>query len=251
MKNWFPYNTFLRADVAQLVEHNLAKVGVAGSNPVVRSIETSKPLQLPARASFISGTITLFQEGKGTRMAHEEENHPEEENAGSQSISEGVAAARAEIARRAEIRSGVTKPVAKKSENGIPGGQTLKMFLLKLVFGLVLIVLIAYFFLQALAGTINVGINSTNTDLNGKEVSVALYNGAGAGHLTDGDTSNEPEPAEVHKCTVGQRNNLNLHDFGSHTLMATLANEEDGPASCDPYVVTAWGLDMGTTLYMN
>ena len=32
------YNTFLRADVAQLVEHNLAKVGVAGSNPVVRSI---------------------------------------------------------------------------------------------------------------------------------------------------------------------------------------------------------------------
>ena len=38
MKNWFPYNTFLRADVAQLVEHNLAKVGVAGSNPVVRSI---------------------------------------------------------------------------------------------------------------------------------------------------------------------------------------------------------------------
>ena len=164
--------------MAQLVEHNLAKVGVAGSNPVVRSIETSKPLQLPARASFISGTITLFSRGEGGRAwRDEEENHPEEENAGSQSISEGVAAARAEIARRAEIRSGVTKPVAKKSENGIPGGQTLKMFLLKLVFGLVLIVLIGYFFLQALAGTINVGINSTNTDLNGKEVSVALYNG--------------------------------------------------------------------------
>ena len=35
---WVVYNTFLRADVAQLVEHNLAKVGVAGSNPVVRSI---------------------------------------------------------------------------------------------------------------------------------------------------------------------------------------------------------------------
>jgi hypothetical protein len=29
------------ADVAQLVEHNLAKVGVAGSNPVVRSRETA------------------------------------------------------------------------------------------------------------------------------------------------------------------------------------------------------------------
>ena len=65
-KNWFPYNTFLRADVAQLVEHNLAKVGVAGSNPVVRSIETSKPLQLAARASFISGTIALFfKRGRG------------------------------------------------------------------------------------------------------------------------------------------------------------------------------------------
>ena len=28
----------LQADMAQLVEHNLAKVGVAGSSPVVRSI---------------------------------------------------------------------------------------------------------------------------------------------------------------------------------------------------------------------
>ena len=28
---------WVHADVAQLVEHNLAKVGVAGSNPVVRS----------------------------------------------------------------------------------------------------------------------------------------------------------------------------------------------------------------------
>ena len=34
---WWSY-----ADVAQLVEHNLAKVGVAGSNPVVRS--TERPL---------------------------------------------------------------------------------------------------------------------------------------------------------------------------------------------------------------
>ena len=30
-------NSLGNADVAQLVEHNLAKVGVAGSNPVVRS----------------------------------------------------------------------------------------------------------------------------------------------------------------------------------------------------------------------
>ena len=32
------------ADVAQLVEHDLAKVGVAGSNPVVRSIVTTRPV---------------------------------------------------------------------------------------------------------------------------------------------------------------------------------------------------------------
>ena len=31
------------ADVAQLVEHDLAKVGVAGSNPVVRSRNSSRP----------------------------------------------------------------------------------------------------------------------------------------------------------------------------------------------------------------
>ena len=30
--------TFFHAGIAQLVEHNLAKVGVAGSNPVSRSI---------------------------------------------------------------------------------------------------------------------------------------------------------------------------------------------------------------------
>jgi hypothetical protein len=32
-----------RADVAQLVEHHLAKVGVAGSNPVVRSEPQTVP----------------------------------------------------------------------------------------------------------------------------------------------------------------------------------------------------------------
>ena len=34
----FAYSTSSQADMAQLVEHNLAKVGVAGSSPVVRSI---------------------------------------------------------------------------------------------------------------------------------------------------------------------------------------------------------------------
>ena len=33
------------ADMAQLVEHHLAKVGVAGSNPVVRSIDIIRPGQ--------------------------------------------------------------------------------------------------------------------------------------------------------------------------------------------------------------
>ena len=47
------------ADVAQLVEHNLAKVGVAGSNPVVRSIffqATWPSGKAEACKAFISGS---------------------------------------------------------------------------------------------------------------------------------------------------------------------------------------------------
>jgi hypothetical protein len=47
---WPPY-----ADVAQLVEHNLAKVGVAGSNPVVRSICSTDE-------SALRGALALFGE---------------------------------------------------------------------------------------------------------------------------------------------------------------------------------------------
>ncbi len=37
------------ADMAQLVEHHLAKVGVAGSNPVVRStVFSGRPFAWPA-----------------------------------------------------------------------------------------------------------------------------------------------------------------------------------------------------------
>ena len=36
----FQLLTLVIAGVAQLVEHNLAKVGVAGSNPVARSINS-------------------------------------------------------------------------------------------------------------------------------------------------------------------------------------------------------------------
>jgi hypothetical protein len=47
-----------RADVAQLVEHNLAKVGVAGSNPVVRSIDHPP----------MAGTGRLSAPGSGFRL---------------------------------------------------------------------------------------------------------------------------------------------------------------------------------------
>jgi hypothetical protein len=38
----------MHANVAQLVEHNLAKVGVAGSNPVVRSVINCLPAGWPS-----------------------------------------------------------------------------------------------------------------------------------------------------------------------------------------------------------
>ena len=48
------------ADMAQLVEHHLAKVGVAGSNPVVRSrIGTSRPSVL-GRLVLTSGDVAKW-----------------------------------------------------------------------------------------------------------------------------------------------------------------------------------------------
>ena len=44
--------------MAQLVEHHLAKVGVAGSNPVVRSIVTVRPVK-PHRLTGLFMTNTL------------------------------------------------------------------------------------------------------------------------------------------------------------------------------------------------
>ena len=49
-----PYSIGLRAEVAQLVEHNLAKVGVAGSSPVFRSI-----VKIRAVVSLSGGSFTL------------------------------------------------------------------------------------------------------------------------------------------------------------------------------------------------
>ena len=44
---------FAQADLAQLVEHNLAKVGVAGSSPVVRSSEFSSAVSPGEAALFV------------------------------------------------------------------------------------------------------------------------------------------------------------------------------------------------------
>ena len=49
------------AGIAQLVEHNLAKVGVAGSNPVSRSIAWPRGLRLVAATPF-----TFAAEGHGS-----------------------------------------------------------------------------------------------------------------------------------------------------------------------------------------
>ena len=54
----FAYSTSSQADMAQLVEHNLAKVGVAGSSPVVRSIARFEPVS--RSALFISGEVAKW-----------------------------------------------------------------------------------------------------------------------------------------------------------------------------------------------
>ena len=52
-----PYSISLQADMAQLVEHNLAKVGVAGSSPVVRSIACQRP---DASSAFFIGDVAKW-----------------------------------------------------------------------------------------------------------------------------------------------------------------------------------------------
>ena len=54
----FAYSIFLQADMAQLVEHSLAKVGVAGSSPVVRSIACEGPVE--RSAFFIYGGLAKW-----------------------------------------------------------------------------------------------------------------------------------------------------------------------------------------------
>src|SRR5262245_37885154 len=56
------------ADVAQLVEHHLAKVRVAGSNPVVRS-EAPDAVLRGRRSTRLPGTLLLPADGAGKRRS--------------------------------------------------------------------------------------------------------------------------------------------------------------------------------------
>lgn len=184
----------------------------------------------------------------------EDERRLEEEkqkaSSSGQSISEGVAAARAEVRKRAEMKSGVTKPEAPTDLKSMLGKQSLKTILLKLVIGIVLLVFLGYFLLQSLAGNLNVGIEANDESLEGQPVIVNIYNGDVANLLTDSDPSNDPEPADTHTTTIGQRCTFYLHDFGSHTLWAQL-EDESVQATCEPHVAVAWGLDFNTTLWFS
>ena len=55
-----PYIKSSQADMAQLVEHNLAKVGVAGSSPVVRSKRNSP-------ATTVAGLFCIHRMGSNPR----------------------------------------------------------------------------------------------------------------------------------------------------------------------------------------
>ena len=57
-RTWDDLSDQMRADVAQLVEHHLAKVRVAGSNPVVRS-ERVSPIPAGSSASYFTGASRL------------------------------------------------------------------------------------------------------------------------------------------------------------------------------------------------
>jgi hypothetical protein len=59
------------ADVAQLVEHNLAKVGVAGSNPVVRSQEIAGQAPFSKGASSRQDPSEKWTEDECDRLATE------------------------------------------------------------------------------------------------------------------------------------------------------------------------------------
>ena len=73
-----------QADMAQLVEHNLAKVGVAGSSPVVRSIAFPDRLGGPFSAKWPSGkaeACKAFTPGSNPGFASRSPKGPSERRA--------------------------------------------------------------------------------------------------------------------------------------------------------------------------
>ena len=73
-----------QADMAQLVEHNLAKVGVAGSSPVVRSIAFPDRLGGPFSAKWPSGkaeACKAFTPGSNPGFASRSPKGPSEKRA--------------------------------------------------------------------------------------------------------------------------------------------------------------------------
>ncbi len=61
---WGLLSSGLHADVAQLVEHHLAKVRVAGSNPVVRSTEvlvSGRAVPCTTAESRLRGVVALSE----------------------------------------------------------------------------------------------------------------------------------------------------------------------------------------------
>ena len=73
-----------QADMAQLVEHNLAKVGVAGSSPVVRSIAFPDRLGGPFSAKWPSGkaeACKAFTPGSNPGFASRPPKGPSERRA--------------------------------------------------------------------------------------------------------------------------------------------------------------------------
>lgn len=191
------------------------------------------------------------QDNQASEQSAQVQSAPKQESTAGQSISEGVAAARAEAARRVEMRTGMKKPETKVSLKEVIGKQSLKELALRAVIIVIVLATIGYFLVTSLCGTLNCGVNSPNSDLKGRAVVVHIYDGDVADALSDNDPSNDPEPAETHNCTIGQRTTFNLHDMGAHTLWAELSDGNTSDAKAEPYVVTSWGLDIGTQITFN
>ena len=66
---------YLHAEVAQLAEHDLTKVGVAGSNPVFRSKMQRTRLRRMSLNLLVGGEIRYTTRGEGNRTVGREWLH--------------------------------------------------------------------------------------------------------------------------------------------------------------------------------